>query len=41
MSARLSRLHRLGFQQDHACDDLQAIGDPVLNFFEHSIHIGH
>jgi hypothetical protein len=34
MNARLFRLHRFSFQQNNACDDLQAIGDPMLKLFE-------
>ena len=34
MNARLFRIHRLRFQQDYACNNLEAISDTVLNFLK-------
>jgi hypothetical protein len=34
MNARLFRVHRLRFQQNYACNNLEAISDTVLNFLK-------
>jgi len=34
MNARLFRVHRLRFQQNYACNNLEAISDTVLDFIE-------
>ena len=37
MQARVFRLHRARFHQNDAGDDLQAIGDAVLQFLEQNV----
>ena len=39
MKTRLLGLHRLRLQQNDARDDLQAVGNPVLQFFQQHVFL--